>query len=188
MVTFADTYLPITLTVPEMTDAQFQEFCEIYSNYALEYTAEGDLIIMAPTDPDTSAMNMEIGRQLANWARSRRREGKATDSSGGFKLPDGARLAPDAAWISHARLALRQCPEFVIELRSPSDRLKKLGAKMAEWIANGVELGWLIDPATRSVTIYRPGREPEVRTSDAQVAGEGPVEGFTLDLSAVWNV
>lgn len=186
MVTVEETYLPITLSAPGLTDAQFQEFCEIYSDFRLEYSAEGELIIMPPTDPDTSAMNLEIGRQLANWATTRR-DGKATESSGGFKLANGARLAPDVAWISKTRLALRKGPEFVIELRSPADRFNKLRQKMEEWIENGVELAWLIDPSDRSVTIYRPGREPESRTGDAAVAGEGPVDGFTLDLAAVWN-
>ena len=189
MVTVEETYLPISLSAPGLTDAQFQEFCELYSDYSLEYTAEGDLIIMPPTDPDTSARNAEITIQLGIWSKRRQRDGKVTDSSGGFKLPNGARLSPDAAWISRARLALRQCPEFVIELMSPGDRPGRARAKMAEWIANGVELGWLIDPSKRSVTIYRPGgREPEVRVGATEVAGEGPVEGFTLDLLAVWNV
>lgn len=186
MVTVEETYLPITLSVPALTDAQFEEFCQLYSDYRLEYTAEGDLVITPPTDPDTSAQNMEIGMQLAIWGK-RRRDGKVTDSSGGFKLPNGARLAPDAAWISRARLTMRRCPEFVIELLSPGDRPGKARAKMVEWIANGVELGWLIDPPRRTVTIYRPGCEPEVLADATKVAGEGPVEGFTLDLSAVWN-
>ncbi|MBM3794402.1 MAG: Uma2 family endonuclease [Acidobacteria bacterium] len=187
MVRVEETYLPITLSAPGLTDAQFQEFCELYADFSLEYSAEGDLIIMPPTDPDTSAKNMEIGRQLANWRIDHRRAGRVTESSGGFKLPDGARLAAEVALISHTRLVTNRSPEFVIELHSPGDRISKLRHKMTEWIANGVELAWLIDPTDRSVAIYGPGREPETHIGDAAVAGEGPVEGFTLDLAAAWN-
>jgi len=186
MVTVEETYLPLTLNAPGLTDAQFQAFCEEYSDYFLEYTAEGELIIMPPTDPETSATNAEIARQLGNWAYLRR-DGKVTEATGGFKLPNGARRSPDAAWISRARLDARRCPEFIIELLSPFDRPKRAHAKMLEWVANGVELGWLIDPRKRTVAVYRPDREPEVLTGVEEVAGEGPVEGFTLDLLSVWN-
>jgi Uma2 family endonuclease len=186
MVTVEESYLPMTLSAPGLTDAQFQEFCEQYADFRLEYTAEGELIVMPPTDPDTSARNAELTTQLALWSK-RRRDGKVTDSSGGFKLPNGARLSPDAAWISRARLSARRCPEFIIELLSPTDRPRKAHAKMLEWIENGVELGWLIDPRKKQVTIYRPGCEPEIRTGVNEITGEGPVEGFTLDLLPVWS-
>jgi Uma2 family endonuclease len=186
MVTVEEIYLPLTLNAPGLTDAQFQEFCEQYPDHFLEYTSEGELIIMPPTDPDTSSQNAEIGFQLAKWGRQRR-DGKVTDATGGFKLPSGARRSPDAAWISRGRLADRRCPEFIIELLSPFDRPKRAHAKMLEWVSNGVELGWLIDPRKRTVAVYRPNREPEVLTGVAEVAGEGPVEGFTLDLLSVWN-
>jgi Uma2 family endonuclease len=188
MVTVEEAYLPMTLSAPGLTDAQFQEFCEQYSDFCLEYTAEGELIVMPPTDPETSARNMEIGAQLLLWSKRRRRDGIATDSSGGFTLPNGARRAPDAAWISRARLRAKQCPEFIVELLSPTDRPRRAHAKMLEWIENGVELGWLIDPRKQSVTVYRPGREPELQTGISMIAGEGPVEGFTLDLEPVWTV
>jgi Uma2 family endonuclease len=187
MVTVEEIYLPLTLSAPGLTDAQFQDFCEQYADFRLEYTAEGELIIMPPTDPETSAQNLRIAAQLSRWSGPDGR-GIATESSGGFTLPDGARLAPDAAWISRARLRSKQCPEFVIELLSPTDRPRKLHAKMLEWIANGVELGWLIDPRKQSVTIYRPGHEPETRTGIAAIEGEDPVEGFTLDLEPVWTI
>ena len=187
MVTVEEAYLPLTLSAPGLTDAQFQEFCEQYADFRLEYTAEGELIIMPPTDPETSARNATLAAQLFNWARPDGR-GIATESSGGFVLPNGARLAPDAAWISRTRLRAKQCPEFVIELLSPTDRPRKVHAKMLEWIANGVELGWLIDPKKQSVTIYRPGQEPEIRAGVAGIAGEGPVDGFVLDLLPVWTL
>jgi Uma2 family endonuclease len=186
MVTVEESYLPMTLSAPGLTDAQFQEFCEQYADFRLEYTAEGELIVMPPTDPDTSERNAHLTHQLMGWAL-RDGRGKVTDSSGGFTLPNGARLSPDAAWTSRTRHRAKQCPEFIIELLSPTDRPRKAHAKMLEWIENGVELGWLIDPKKKQVTIYRPGREPEIRTGVTEIAGEGPVVGFTLDLLPVWS-
>lgn len=187
MLTVEESHLPLTITVPGITDAQFQELCERYENYSVEYTAEGDLLVMPPTDPVTSWRNLRIAAQLMNWTLSLGR-GIATDPSGGFHLPNGARLSPGAAWISHTRLRENpNCPEFVIELLSPTDRRNKTHAKMQEWIANGALLGWMIDPKTQTVTIYRPGCEPETRTSLTELAGEGPVAGFVLDLTPVWE-
>lgn len=187
MVTVEETYLPLTLYAPGLTDAQFQEFCELYADYRLEYTAEGELVIMPPTDPETSARNLEIGSQLRTWTR-RDGRGIATESSGGFVLPSGARLAPDAAWISRSRLSRRDVPEFVVELLSPTDRVRKADAKMREWTAEGVELAWLIDPRAQSVTVFRPGLEPEVHTGISSMKGEGPIAGFVLELGPVWNL
>ena len=180
-----ETYLPRTISVPGITDAEFARLCEQYENYRVEYTSDGELLVMPPTDEHTSEQNGEIFFQLKLWRRSVKR-GRVTDSSGGFTLPSGARLAPDAAWISKDRPEPR-CPEFVIELLSPTDRRNAIHAKMLQWIENGAGLGWMIDPRRRTVTIYRPGREPEIRTGVSTIAGEGPVEGFVLDLEAVWN-
>lgn len=187
MVTVADAYLPVTLSVPNLSDKEFREFCEQYPDYRLEYTADGDLIIMPPTDPETGYRNAEITGQLRNWARAEGR-GIYTDSSSGYILPDGSRLSPDAAWISRERFRRTPtCPEFVIELLSPEDRRKKCHQKMLTWIANGALLGWMIDPRDRSVTVYRPNREPEVLAGVSEVAGAGPVEGFVLDLRLIWS-
>jgi len=188
MLMVEESHLPLTITVPGITDEQFQELCEKYDNFRVEYTAEGDLIVMPPTDPETSSQNLLIAAQLIYWALKTNR-GLATESSGGFVLPNGARLSPDAAWISDERRRRKPtCPEFVIELLSPSDRPNKTRAKMREWIANGAELGWLINPRTRTVTIYRPGLEPEECVGVTEVAGEGPIEGFVLDLKLVWDL
>ena len=183
-----ETYLPLTLYVPGITDAQFQQFCEKYSDYFLEYSAEGDLTIMPPTDRKTSSRNAMIIFQLMKWALETG-GGCVTDSSGGFILPNKSRLAPDGAWMSDRRDQQEfAVPEFVIELLSPSDRIKTAQRKMTEWIANGVELGWLIDPYSRNVTIYRPNQEPESRKDLTELAGEGPVEGFLLNLAPVWAI
>jgi Uma2 family endonuclease len=133
---------------------------------------------------------------LGNWAR-RDGRGRAFDSSAEFILATGAALAPDAAWVSDARLSglskeqrrkfLPVCPEFVIEVMSPSDRLRPAKEKMQDWIRAGVELGWLIDGDERTVYIYRAGEtDPEVRTGRLKLAGEGAVAGFELDLAEIW--
>jgi Uma2 family endonuclease len=146
---------------------------------------------MAPANSKTGARNFWINFQLAAWAEQDSR-GRGFDSSAGFVLPNGALLSPDAAWISHSRLDsispldedtfFHLCPDFVIELKSPSDRLRVLRGKMDQWIANGTQLGWLIDPDTRSVEVYRPGSAPELVVDPPSVAGEGPVAGFVLPL------
>ncbi len=185
----ADTYLPVSLSVPEITDAQFQELCEEYGDYLLEYTSEGEVLILPPTDPETGARNAILTEELSRWSRAQG-AGIVTDSSAGFILPNGARRAPDAAWVSRERFrqGRAMCPDFVIELISPTDRPKKVHEKMLEWVANGAALGWLIDPGSQSVTIYRPNQELDVRAGISTLEGEGPVAGFTLDLQPIWNV
>jgi Uma2 family endonuclease len=115
-----------------------------------------------------------------------------------FILPTGAAYSPDAAWVSNARLAgltkeqRRKfppvCPEFVIEVISPSDRLKPAMDKMEEWIRAGVELGWLIYPDKPTVYIYRAGQKgADERVGSTRLAGEGPVAGFELDFTDIWS-
>ena len=187
MLMVEESYLPMTITVPDITDEQFHELCEQYEDFRIEYTAEGELIVMPPTDPETGIRNSAITAQLWGWARLAAMGGDP-DSCAVFVLPPGARRSPDASWISHERLRQRPtCPEFVVELLSPTDRRKITHTKMLEWISNGAMLGWMIDPCTRTVTIFRPDQEPEVRTGLTSLAGEGPVEGFVLDLECVWQ-
>ena len=191
-----DAFLPATLTAHPMTDDEFALFCGEHPDLSFEMTAEGEIIVMPPTYSLTGIRNQEIGAQLRNWARTDGR-GLASDSSTGFLLPNGARRSPDAAWTLKARIeqldpASRErywhlCPDFVIELKSTSDRLPPLRNKMQEDLANGAQLGWLIDPETRSVTIFRAAREMETLTGVESIAGEGPVAGFILELGAIWN-
>jgi Uma2 family endonuclease len=162
----------------------------------LELSAHGELIIRPQTYTWTGARNNEISRQLANWARQDKR-GLAFGSSTGWLLPNTARRSPGAAWILKQRIKdLDQaafsrywpvCPNFVIELRSQTDRIRVLRDKMEEWLANGAQLAWLIDPEARTVEIYRPGFEAETRSGVSSVAGAGPVEGFVLELAPVWD-
>ena len=191
-----ETWLPATLTVPPMTDEQFAAFCAEHPDLFFEMTADGVLIVMPPNYTLTGIRNGEIFGQLRGWARIDGR-GIATDPSTGFVLPSGARRSPDAAWILNQRiwqLAPEQmerfwhlCPDFVIELRSHTDRLPVLRAKMGEWISNGAQLGWLIDAERRVVEVFRLDREPEIIADADAIQGEGPVAGFTLELLPVWD-
>ncbi|MFZ3217508.1 MAG: Uma2 family endonuclease, partial [Candidatus Acidiferrales bacterium] len=148
-----------------------------------------------PTGGWTGRGNHEVTRQIGNWWATHER-GSVFDSSTGFRLADGSTLSPDASYISEERLrtlskgALRGfpriCPDFVIELRSESDTLPELNDKMDDWIANGAQLGWLIDPYEQQVIVYRADRSPEV-VSGELIAGDGPVMGFVLDLARVWK-
>jgi Uma2 family endonuclease len=191
-----DIFLPATLSAKPMTDKEFGKLCADHPDLSFEMTAEGELIVMAPTALLSSIRNSHICGQLDLWAKTDGR-GFAFESTAGFVLPNGARRSPDASWAPKTRLETLDpndedsfshfCPDFVIELRSASDRLPKLKAKMHEYLANGAQLGWLIDPKSRSVTIFRPATEPETQTDLSSISGEGPVAGFILDLDFIWN-
>ena len=191
-----DAFLPATLTAPPMTDHEFAEFCAEHPDLFFEMTAAGEIIVMPPNFSLTGIRNREIVAQLDRWATLDGR-GIVGDSSTGFVLANGARRSPDASWIPNGELRKipvesletywHLCPVFVIELRSHSDRLPVLRAKMQEYLDNGAELGWLVDPDNRAVEVYRPGREPEILTGAHSVAGEGSVEGFVLELGKVWD-
>ena len=187
----SDEYLPAVLTAGPMTDEEFTELCAEHPDLLFEMTADGQLIVMAPTHSLNGARNQRIGRLLDVWAEEDGR-GLAYDSSTGFVLPNGARRSPDASWVLDSRIKdpegfFHLCPDFVIELRSKTDRLKTLKDKMQEYMENGAQLGWLIDPTRRTVTIYRPDSDPEMRTDINSISGEGPVATFTLNLTRVWN-
>jgi Uma2 family endonuclease len=189
-----DLYLPVTLHKPDLTDQEWQQFCAKYSDYRIEYTAEGDLVLMPGTDPVTGFRNSWITAELLRWS-IRDGNGKCCDSSTAFLLPSGARRSPDASWITNdqwqkivaAKQPIAITPRFVIELKSSQDSRKKLHEKMVEWIENGVELAWAIDPERKQVTIYRPNQMPESVENADSICGEGPVAGFLLDLTLIWN-
>ncbi len=161
----------------------------------IEQQADGEFIMMAPAGSEGSSRNLEVGYQLLSWTKQN--GGKAFDSSSGFRLPDGSTRSPDASWIASERWnALSKedrkafapiCPDFVIELRSETDRLADLQEKMLMYLANGIRLGWLIDPLLKQVHLYRPERAPEVLSSPFLISGELVLPGFVLDLRPVWN-
>ncbi len=190
-------YLTIHLSPAlELSDEQFFELCQINSDLRLERNQKGDIIIMPPTGGETSNRNSEITRQLGNWAR-RDTIGAAFDSSAGFTLPNGADRSPDAAWVSHERLSLLTpeqkkkfiplCPDFVIELLSPTDSLAATQAKMVEYLDNGARLGWLIHPEAKRVYIYRPGAAVEELKDLTHLSADPELPGFTLDLQDIWK-
>jgi Uma2 family endonuclease len=191
-----DANLPATLTARPMTDEEFSAFCADYPDLNFEMTAEGELIVMAPTHSDTGYSNVQVATQLNAWALKDGR-GYVCDSSTGFVLPSGARRSPDASWTLKSRvqqLGARKrksfwhlCPDFVIEIKSDSDRLTRLQEKMAEYIAQGAQMGWLVNPEKKTVEIYRPDGTVEKRSGIDKLEGEGPVAGFVLDLMYVWD-
>ncbi len=176
-----------------LSDEQFLSLCSRYPDYRIESTAEGDVLIMPPAHPRTGQRNAAITSQLFHWAE-RDGRGEAFDSSAGFFLANGARRSPDSAWASHERLRglddaamWHATPEFVIELKSATDRLPVLRQKMREWVANGVELAWLVVPEGRKVEIYRADGTVEERVGVPEIAGEGAVAGFVLRLERIWR-
>ena len=178
-----------------LTDEQYYQLCRNNPDIKLERNAKGQLIVMPPTGGNTGRRNLKISGQLAVWEEQNPDLGVAFDSSTEFKLPRGGDRSPDAAWVKMERWeALTEeeqdtfppiCPDFVIELRSPSDRLALLQAKMQEYIDSGLRLGWLIDPKTRQVEIYRPNQDVELLENPLALSGEDVLPGFVLDISAV---
>ena len=188
---------PLTLNIRaiEMTDDQLLQLCADNGELRIELTAEKELIIMPPANPTTSWKNGALTAQIYIWSKQYG-TGICFDSSAGFTFPNGAMRSPDASWIARERWeALDEddrhkfshiAPDFVAELRSPSDRLPVAQAKMVEYIDNGVRLGWLIDPTQRRVYIYSPGQPVEILENPETVSGEPVLPGFTLNLVDIW--
>jgi Uma2 family endonuclease len=177
-----------------MTEENFIQLCHANPEAKLELTHKGELVIMPPTGGSAGNRNIKLSARLERWTEEDG-TGIAFDSSTMFKLPSGAFRSPDSAWISLERwntLTPKQkdafspiCPDFVVEILSPSDSLSQLQDKMREYIANGVRLAWLIDPRDRQVEIYRPGREPEILTCPESLSGEEVLTGFVLNLTGI---
>ena len=179
-----------------MTEEAFIAFCAQNSDMRIELTAEGVLEIMPPAFSITGSRNISISSQLHVWSEMDGR-GVAFDSSAGFTLPNRAIRSPDASWVLRSRLAtlsdedknrfIPLCPDFVVELRSSTDRLSVVQAKMAEYIANGARLGWLIDPIARRVYVYRPNAPVEVMDAPDTLSAEPELAGFALNLTPIWT-
>ena len=188
--------LPTTLELDiDLTDEQFFQLCQNNRDLRFERTARGELIIMPPTGSETSDRNADLTYQLRAWSRQNQL-GKSFDSSGGFKLSNGAERSPDASWVKMSRWnALTQtekerfaplCPDFLVELMSPSDSIEKTRAKMREYMDNGAKLGWLINRQQQQVEIYRPNRDVEILQSPQTLSGDDVLPGFVLDLTQIW--
>ena len=178
-----------------LSDDEFFDFCQKFSIERIEQTAEGEIIIMPPTGFETGDSNSELNMQLRIWTKKDGR-GRTTDSNGGYILPNGAKRAPDAAWILKTRVDqipkkkrqkfLPMCPDFVVELTSPSDNLTDVQEKMREYVENGARLGWLIHSKTKQIFVYRPESAVEILDNPEKVSGEPLLPGFELDLREIW--
>ncbi len=179
----------------QMTDEEFFQLCQEHRDYRFERSALGELTIMSPTGGETGNRNIKIAAQLEIW-NEKYELGVTFDSSTGFKLPGGAERSPDASWVRKERwnaLTAEQkekfvplCPDFVLELLSPSDSKPKVRAKMLEYTKNKARLGWLIDRKKKQVEIYRSDREVEILKSPNSLSGEDVLPGFVLDLKKIW--
>lgn len=178
------------------SDEELLDLCARNSALCIERSAEGDLIVMPPAVPVSSHRSLLVAAALHAWAE-REGSGVAFECSAGFVLPNRALRAADASWMTRSRLArvpvdMRNrfwpiCPDFVVEVRSPSDRLRTQQAKMEEWRENGARLGWLIDPDNRRLYVYRPGAAVEILDSPSTISGDPELPGFVLDLEQVWT-
>ncbi len=182
--------------VPEFTDDDFFDFCQEHQLLRIERDAEGEVIVMAPAGSENGLVQFEIAAELRTW--SGRSGPGIVLAEAGITLPDTSVFSPDACWIPVERWnavprARRKkfaplVPAFVVEVRSPSDRKKDLHLKMLAYLRNGVDLGWLIDPDSRTVAIYRSAVDvPAELKNPESVAGEGPIAGFVLNLKAIYD-
>lgn len=187
---------PIRMRPPTRLDSdELAAFCADNPSMRIEQTAEGELIIMPPTGGRTGNRNVALSTQLHLWVKQAS-TGVDFDSSTGFQLPNGATRSPDASWLKRERwdaLSTEQqdrfvplCPDFVVEIRSPSDNLDVLKAKLEEYMDCGSMLGWLIDPVEGRAYVYRPDREVEELDAPTELCGDPELPGFALDLTEIW--
>lgn len=182
--------------IGRMTLPQFRKVCRENPDWRFELTAEGDLLIMPPTGGETGARSGRVTAQLILWA-DRDGSGVVFDSSTGFELPNEAIRSPDAAWVARTRLArltrsqkqkfIPLAPDFIVEVKSPTDSMRVLQAKMREFVATGTRLGWLIDPQERTVYVYRPHAAVRRMNNPSTLSGEPVLPGFTLALGPIWE-
>ena len=182
-------------SIIDISDEQFFQLCIRNSDIKFERNASGEIIVMPPTGGETGRRNVKLITQFAIW-NDQTKLGEVFDSSTGYKLPNKANRSPDVSWIKQERwdsLTSEQrekfiplAPDFALELVSPSDSLVNYEAKMKEYLDNGVELGWLINPKTKQAEIYRLGKDVELRDSPQSISGEDILPGFILDLTDIF--
>ncbi len=187
-------YLRLLLPNGGFTDDQFFEFCQINDNLRIERNAKGQIIIMSLTGGNTGIRNVELSTEFVIWNR-KKKQGRVFDSSTGFKLPNGATYSPDVAWVANERwesLTERQhekhvplCPDFVIELVSGSQSAESLKSKMEEYMENGCQLGWLIDPYKKTTYVFRPKLQSETVPFDELLYGGQILKGFKIKISNI---
>lgn len=179
-----------------LSDEEFEQLCAEYSELRVEMTSEGEVILMAPVATEGGKRNFTLTTRFGVWVEADG-TGVGFDSSTGFTLPNGAKRSPDASWIKLERwnaLPAQQkktfaliCPDFVVELRSGSDRLSTLQRKMEEYLANGASLGWLIDPLENKIHIYRPQTAIEILDNPTEISGAPLLTNFVLKLDGILN-
>lgn len=189
--------LPVRFRLEQpMSDEELLQFCAANDALRVEREPDGEIVVMSPANSRTSRINARICRFLTAWADDNH-VGVSFDSSGGFRLPDGSVRSPDAAWVSRSRwnsLTDAQqgsfppiCPDFVIELRSPSDPLAAAQAKMEMWIASGASEAWLIDPERTEVSVYKQDGSIDQHHDPSSVQAYGAMSGFELVMANVWR-
>lgn len=192
--------IPLTLkfspTLKQLTSEEFFQFCRLNPDWRIERTAHGDLVIMPPTGGETGRKNFKLTGQFSVFVEEDG-TGVGFDSSTGFTLPNGAKRSPDLAWVARDRwdrLSPEErdqfpplCPDFVVELRSRSDSLEALQAKLREYMDNGAQLGWLLDPVERRVHVYTPGGNVQCLEDPAEVSAVPLLPRFVLKMSKVWD-
>lgn len=196
--TLRDVPLPATIRLARpLSDEELLAFCAANDGLEIESDADGSITVMTPAGFETSQLNQILGAQLLVWAR-KVGNGIVFGPDLGVRFADRTLRAPDAAWLSNERWKaargrakrrkgfLPVCPEFVAELRSPTDRASKVEAKMGFWMARGARLGWLIDPERKLVMIYCPEREPKTLLKPEFLEGEEPIRGFRLAMQDFW--
>lgn len=188
-----ESLLPATFTAPGLSEAEFLKLCAQFPDAMVEYTSDGTVILLPLKDPENAARGAEVTLQLGRWADAHGCHVCGPDV--GFHFRDGSWRSPDASWFDRGRWMTAKRPEtrfpvfapdFAIEIHAEDQRIGDLREKMEDYIANGVQLAWLIDPQDRTVTIYRTGQAPELLRKPSTVRGEGPVEGFVLDLERIF--
>lgn len=177
-------------------DDEFFDFCRRNKSMRIEMDKNGEITIMPPTGSETGKKNFKLTGKFAVWVE-KDGTGEGFDSSTGFRLPNGAKRSPDLSWMrlekwnSISKTKRKKfapvCPDFVVELRSETDSLSKLQAKMEEYIENGAALGWLIDAGERKVYVYRPNAELEILENPPEISGEPLLKGFRLNLKEIWE-
>lgn len=192
-----ESWMPLKLNIQaaKLTEKQFRRLCQENPELRIELTAQQELVIMPPTGSETGRRNSTLTQRLANWSETEG-TGIVFDSSTLFTLPNGAKRSPDVSWVKKERwdvLTREQregfaplCPDFVVELRSRTDRLSDLQDKMQEYINNGARLGWLIDPLDKRVYVYRPGQLVGTLDDPATLSGDPILPGFVLHVRELW--